>query len=92
MIAIVWESSKEKVFLVEEWFNPDTGYSFEKYLGNRFLDPCLPPTATPKAYEIAEFLVFAQHVQWEKTCGLAFTSDYQGGGDILTDLQITSNP
>jgi len=92
MIAIVRDSSKEKVFLVEEWFDLVDGPPFHKYLGNRFLEPCVPSTASPKAHQIADFLLFAQHVQWEKTGGLAFTSDYQGAGDILTDPQITSNP
>lgn len=92
MIAIVQDSSKEKVFLVEEWFDLVGGPPFYKYLDNRFLEPSVPPTAHPKAHQVADFLAFAQHVQWEKTCNLAFTSDYQGTGDILTDPQITSNP
>lgn len=91
MIAIVWESSIEKVFLIEEWLKPDE-HKFLKYMGNQFPQSCLHETDPPEAHEIAEFLVFAQHVQWEKTSGLAFTSDYQGAGDVLTDPQITSNP
>jgi len=99
MIAIVRQHSKEKVFLVEEWF--DLGavggssgdqLEFHKYLGNSRSVSCLPPEAPRRAHEIAAFLVFAQHVQLEKTSGLAFTSDYQGAGNILTDPQITSNP
>lgn len=92
MIAIVQDSSMEKVFLIEEWFDLDDEHPFNKYLDNRLPQHCLPDTATHKAHEIAKFLVFAQHVQWEKTGGLVFTSDYQGAGDILTDPQITSNP
>lgn len=92
MIAIVRQYSKEKVFLIEEWFNLDSGDQFDKYLGNCFPESSLSHTASPKAHEIAAFLLFAQHVQWEKTRALAFTSDYQGAGDILTDPQITSNP
>jgi len=83
----------EKAFLVEEWIALDNGeHLFIKYLGNHFPESCIPPTACPKAHNIAEFLVFAQHVQWEKSGGLVFTSDYQGAGGILTDPQITSNP
>jgi len=92
MIAIVQDSSMEKVFLIEEWFDLDNKHPFNKYLDNQLLQHCLPDTATHKAHEIAKFLIFAQHVQWEKTSSLAFTSDYQGAGDILTDPQITSNP
>ena len=83
----------EKAFLIEEWFDPDDKECpFVKYLGNHFLDPCVPITAPPRTHEIAEFLSFAQHVQWQKTSGLAFTSDYQGAGEVLTDPEIMSNP
>ena len=94
MIAIVRESSMEKVFLVEEWLNLDglSGDKFVKYLGNCFPESCVRPTDSPKAHEVAKFLIFAQHVQWEKTGGLVFTSDYQGAGGVLTDPQITSKP
>ena len=93
MIAIVRESTMEKAFLIEEWLDPDDGECpFVKYLGNRFLEPCVPLTAPPRTHEIAEFLSFAQHIQWQKTGGLAFTSDYQGAGGVLTDPEITSNP
>jgi len=93
MIAIVRESTMEKAFLIEEWLDPDDEERpFVKYLGNRFLEPCVPSTAPTCAHEIAEFLSFAQHVQWQKTSGLAFTSDYQGAGEVLTDPEITSNP
>ena len=93
VIALVREPSMEKAFLVEEWIALDNNeHPFIKYLGNRFPESCVPPTASPEAHNIAEFLVFAQHVQWEKTGGLVFTSDYQGAGSILTDPQITSNP
>jgi len=94
MIAIVRESSMEKVFLVEEWLNQDdsNGRKFLKYVGNHFPQSCVRDTEPPEAHKVAEFLIFAQHVQWSKTGRLAFTSDYQGAGDILTDPQITSNP
>ena len=98
MIAIVRQHSKEKVFLVEEWFDLGAVGSssgdrleYHKYLGNSHSVSCVPPTAPRRAHEIAAFLVFAQHVQLEKTTGLAFTSDYQGANNILTDPQITSN-
>jgi len=86
MIAIVRESSMEKAFLVEEWIaSDDSEQPFIKYMGNRFPESCVPPTAHAKAHDIAEFLIFAQHVQYEKSGGMVFTSDYQGAGNILTD-------
>ena len=91
MIAIVVESSKEKVFLVEEWLDLSK-HPFEKYLGNRLPESSLSDDATTEAHKITEFLLFAQHVQWQKTSRLVYTSDYQGAGDVLTDPQITSDP
>jgi hypothetical protein len=96
MIAIVRESSLEKVFLIEEWLDPSpddhSGHKYLKYLGNHFPQSCLRPTDPTEAHELAEFLVFAQHVQWKKTGGRIFTSDYQGVGNVLMDPQIISNP
>jgi hypothetical protein len=86
MIAIVEGLEKEKVWLVEEWLNvDDSKCPFTKYIDNCFASPCLPETAPLKAHQTAPFLVFAQHVQWEKTKWTAFTSNYQSIGNILTD-------
>src|SRR5713226_9401352 len=54
--------------------------------------PCIPFSSSPRVHDIADFLAFAQHVQWTKSHFSAFTSDYQGAGNLLTDPQITSNP
>jgi len=91
MIVIVEES--EKVWLVEEWLDiDDSERPFTKYINNCFASPCLPEMAPHRAQETAGFLVFAQHAQWEKTNWIAFTSNYQGVSNILTDPQITTNP
>jgi len=91
MIAIV--QNPEKAYLVEEWI--DTEYDevpFTKYINNNSAESLIPSSAPEAVQNIANFLVFAQHVQWEKTNFSAFTSDYQGAGALLTDLQIISNP
>ncbi|KAJ7588447.1 hypothetical protein C8J56DRAFT_1080475 [Mycena floridula] len=44
-----------------------------------------------EGYDIAAFLCFCQHVQYLKTDGLAYLSDYQGAGDLLTDPQIMTS-
>jgi hypothetical protein len=91
MIAVV--QGEEKVFLVEEWIHTnEEGRQFIKYINNHLPTSCLSIYAPPKAFGIAEFLIFAQHVQWQKTKFAAFTSDYQGVSGVLTDPQITSNP
>ena len=92
MIVIIEGLEKEKVWLVEEWLDVDNSkHPFTKYIDNRFASPCLPEMAPLKAHQTAAFLVFTQHVQWEKTKWIAFTSDYQGIGNILTDPQITTD-
>jgi hypothetical protein len=58
MIAIVVESSKEKVFLIEEWLDL-AKHPFEKYLGNRLPESCLSDDATTNAHEITKFLLFS---------------------------------
>jgi hypothetical protein len=93
MIALVCDLPTPKAFLVEEWIDTDDGdHRFIKYLNNRVphhISDSVPQA--PKAREITNFLIFAQHVQWKKSQYLAFTSDYQGVGDLLTDPQIMSN-
>ncbi|KAJ7598200.1 hypothetical protein C8J56DRAFT_1038979 [Mycena floridula] len=44
-----------------------------------------------QVYNIAAFLCFSQHVQYLKTGGLAYISDYQGASDLLTDPQIMTS-
>lgn len=93
MIALVQDSPTDKAFLVEEWIAlDDSEHPFIKYMDNCYPQSTVPLTAHPEAHEIAEFLIFAQHVQWQKSDNLVYTSDYQGAGGILTDPQITSNP
>ncbi len=94
MITLIQDLPASKAFLVEEWIDTDdSDCRFIKYLNNRVLHHISdsPPQAC-KAREITDFLTFAQHVQWQKSGQLAFTSDYQGAGELLTDPQITSNP
>jgi alpha-kinase family protein len=93
MIAIVHDLPQSKVFLVEEWIDTDDGdHQFIKYLNNRAPYISDSVSQAPKTQQITDFLIFAQHIQWQKSRYLAFTSDFQGAGELLTDPQITSNP
>jgi len=96
MVAIVQETLlKEKAYLVEEWIDNDEGKGepqFCKYINNRLPASIVPDSAPASAHNIAEFLLFSQHVQWQKMIKGVFVSDYQGAGGLLTDPQITSNP
>ena len=92
LIAIVQNTSVEKAFIVEEMIDLGSAHPFTKYLDNRFPISRIPQSAPSDTQNIADFLIFAQHVQWEKTQRSAFISDFQGAGNLLTDPQITSNP
>jgi hypothetical protein len=59
-------------YLVEELISGD----FLKYIHNMDCKPMLDPDEL--GYDIAEFLACTQHIQYLKTGGLAFISDYQG--------------
>ncbi|KAG0706908.1 hypothetical protein DFH29DRAFT_995495 [Suillus ampliporus] len=73
-------------YLVEELITDD----FLKYIHNMDCNPMLDPYKV--GYEIAAFLACTQHIQYAKTGGLAFISDYQGGSEILSDPQVLTHP
>ncbi|RXW16936.1 hypothetical protein EST38_g8914 [Candolleomyces aberdarensis] len=63
--------------------------NFVKYIHNGDPSPLLMPT--DPEYPVADFLCFTQHVQYVETGNLAFVSDYQDAGDLLTDPQILTH-
>ncbi|KAF8424003.1 hypothetical protein L210DRAFT_3653609 [Boletus edulis BED1] len=73
-------------YLAEEIIDGD----FFKYIHNGSASPRL--FSDPMADDIAEFLAFTQHVQYNKTGGLVYVSDYQGSTTLLTDPQILTHP
>jgi len=94
MVAIA-QGDSEKAFIVEELIYSDEGEGepqFRKYIDNRHPKSLLNISEPTKAHNIAYFLLFSQHFQWQKTHVGAFVSDYQGASGLLTDPQITSNP
>ena len=80
--AIAEVSGEEKIFLIEEWINTSKA-TFTKYINNARAVPCIPQTAPEELKNIANFLCFAQHVQYQFTFGRMFTSDYQGMSHII---------
>ena len=62
-------------YLLEEWITDNRG-KFIKFIHNVPCAPLLEPGE--EGYDLAEFLVFTQHVQYVKTKGLAYIADYQG--------------
>ncbi|KIM36153.1 hypothetical protein M413DRAFT_449355 [Hebeloma cylindrosporum] len=80
-------------YLLEEYIDTDNTSGknwFVKYLNNSSARP--RQFDDPRQTLRAEFLSFAQHVQFWKTEGLAFVSDFQGGPNLLTDPQIITHP
>jgi len=62
-------------YLLEERIANDRG-EFTKFIHN---NSCIPLLLSGEDnYDIAEFLAFTQHVQYVKTKGLAYITDYQG--------------
>ena len=65
------------IYLAEELIpTSSNGEKFVKYIHNGDAAPC--DLFDSKAEEIAEFLAFTQHVQYIKTDGQVYISDYQG--------------
>jgi hypothetical protein len=89
MVTLIKDMAKEKAFLVEEWINTDeVDNIYTKYITNCHSQSIVPFTAPHHMHNIAAFLIFAQHVEWQKTHHLTFTSDYQGAGLLLSDPQV----
>ena len=70
-------SNKREIFLVEELIRGEEG-PWRKYLNNNSSRPCQFPDDDDENRQRADFLAFAQHVQYWRTGCLAFTSDFQG--------------
>ncbi|KDR70019.1 hypothetical protein GALMADRAFT_230348 [Galerina marginata CBS 339.88] len=81
--------SNRAVFLLEELISNDE-LPFEKYVHNADAMP-LSEAGDPR-YDTGVFLCFLQHIQYWKTEGLVYTSDYQGGATLLTDPQLMTSP
>ncbi|KAG6825843.1 hypothetical protein H0H92_002229 [Tricholoma furcatifolium] len=83
---------RETVFLVEQYIpqSESQGNYFCKYLNNgshkprQFGQSGLQKIKSDRAV----FLSFVQHVQYVRTGGSVFVSDFQGGHTMLTDPQI----
>ena len=75
--AAIAECDTGKLFLIEEWISTSKA-PFMKYINNARAVSCIPQQAPEEMQNIASFLCFAQHVQYQVTEGTLFTSDYQG--------------
>ncbi|KAG2043748.1 hypothetical protein BDR03DRAFT_850993 [Suillus americanus] len=84
-------SNIQAVYLLEErvTFDPTGDETFTKFIHNKDCGPSLDEDEY--GYDLAVFLAFTQHIQYAKTEGLAFISDYQGSTELLTDPQILTH-
>ncbi|KAG0696555.1 hypothetical protein DFH29DRAFT_778806, partial [Suillus ampliporus] len=62
---------------------------FTKFIHNKDFGPSLDEDQY--GYDLAVFLALTQHVQYAKTEGLAFISNYQGSTELLTEIQILTH-
>ncbi|KAF8511050.1 hypothetical protein JB92DRAFT_407082 [Gautieria morchelliformis] len=83
------EGKATKALLLEQLIDAIQGL-FRKFVHNGSAKHL--PDCGSQDYNLACFLCFAQHVQWTKTGGLAFVSDFQGGDTLLSDPQIMTHP
>ena len=75
--AIAEDQVMNRHFLIEEWI--DTSRTpFTKYINNGLPVSCISHSAPTEIQNIANFLCFAQHIQFHVTNGQVYTSDYQG--------------
>ncbi|KAI9058420.1 hypothetical protein FKP32DRAFT_1680825 [Trametes sanguinea] len=92
-LAITDSVPKDKAtaYLIEEVIDvPTSGKKWHKYINNDSAKTL--PQYNKEANLRAQFLAFTQHVQLWRTRGMAFVTDYQGWGSLLTDPQIVTNP
>ncbi|KAJ4466609.1 hypothetical protein C8J55DRAFT_408662, partial [Lentinula edodes] len=79
-------TAKPVVYIIKDRIPGD----WQKYIVNSTAIPLISKD-DPEYYR-ALFMSFIQHVQFEKTDGLAFISDWQGVGNLLSDLQLMTHP
>jgi hypothetical protein len=76
-IACNEEGDWTQAILLEEFIDQVNEGGFRKFIGNLMPKP-LVPTESVHDYELALFYCACQHIQWSKTGGMAFISDFQG--------------
>lgn len=93
----VGATTPKRAYLLEQFINPDdTTELFVKYMNNRDavpepflkdLDEDVGGVGSEDAdgsyTRLGKFFMFCQHVQYEKTGGLAFISDFQGKQTVI---------
>ncbi|OAX31875.1 hypothetical protein K503DRAFT_805702 [Rhizopogon vinicolor AM-OR11-026] len=75
-LATIEDAGVTRTYLIEEFIDEATQGKFTKYISN---DPPSPlPHLNAESNTIAQYLSFAQHIQYIKTKELAYVADFQG--------------
>lgn len=74
------------IYYVEERIS-----DFHKLLPSQLSEPPLD-LKTHADFTLSELFCAVQHVQFVETHGLAFVADFQGDGELLSDLKVLVNP
>lgn len=77
-------SPTHNAYLLEELIDEDSEGPFRKYVHNADAGPL--QEAYEPGYDLAVFFCFCQHVQYTKTGGNAYISDFQGEYALLSSL------
>ena len=85
--AAIAECDTGKLFLIE-WISTSRA-PFMKYINNAHATSCVPKRAPEEIQNIANFLCFAQHVQYQVTQETLFTFDYQGMSQSVNGVIIS---
>jgi hypothetical protein len=75
-LAIGTENTQQTI-LIEDLIDEVQEGPFVKYINNNSAKPLVFPGDDERT-NVAEFLAFCQHIQYEKTGKLAYVSDFQG--------------
>ncbi|KAG1906201.1 uncharacterized protein F5891DRAFT_975631 [Suillus fuscotomentosus] len=75
-LATIEDAGVTKTYLIEEFIDESMQGKFTKYISNDSPSPL--PHLDANSSEIAQYLSFAQHVQYIKTKKLAYVADFQG--------------
>lgn len=87
--AVAVSDSPKRTYLVEGRIPFGLGpLKYTKYVNNNAASP------TPGRFpaHIGRFFCFLQHLQLETTGHLAFLTDFQGAGELLTDVALITRP
>lgn len=76
-VTVSGATTMRAAYLLEELISMETDEEFVKYVHNGDATP-LPDIEEVSAYELARFLCFIQHIQYQKTDGKVYISDFQG--------------